>query len=188
MLALVIPPLNECYAKQVQKPVNVDDGVYIRAVKLFLLHKFHKPEHAILSLEDLREKGKNIKIEYTLDEIQFIESITQTVNWYWHRFRVVRVTATTFKKICRTSIIKPAMSYVRQICWPEKTTFTSVATEYGKRNEPLAIQRFCNEMNASHQNFKYRKSGIVINNNYPFFSATPDGIIECDCCGVIHLK
>lgn len=147
-----------------------------------------KPELSECTLEELRKKGKQIKIEYTPDDIKFVESMTKNVDWYWQRFRVGRVTATMFKKVCRTSITNVAMTYIKQICWPEKTTFTSVATDFGKQNEPIALAKFCNEMKVSHQNFNCGKSGIILNNDYPFFSATPDGIIECDCCGVSSVE
>lgn len=188
VLALVTPPLNDKYAPAIQRPENVDDQVYIRVSKLCLPNYFYKPEYKSLSLIDLREKGKSIKVEYTDDDIAFIENNTKTTNWYWQRLRVGRVTATTFKKVCCTSIDKPAISYLKQICWPELCSFTSTATEFGKKNEPIAVKRFCDEMCIKHKNFSYRKIGIVVNKKYPFFSATPDGIVNCDCCGVSLLE
>ena len=41
-----------------------------------------------------------------------------------------------------------------------------------------------------HVNFSLSKSGLVIDCKYPFFGASPDGVIKCRCCefGVLEIK
>ena len=41
-----------------------------------------------------------------------------------------------------------------------------------------------------HSNFSLLESGLVINPLYPHFGATPDGIVQCTCCGrgVVEVK
>ena len=34
-----------------------------------------------------------------------------------------------------------------------------------------------------HGNFKVARSGLVVDPAYPFFGASPDGVVSCDCCG-----
>ena len=36
---------------------------------------------------------------------------------------------------------------------------------------------------AAHVNFSMRDSGFVIHSAYPEIGASPDGIVQCDCCG-----
>ena len=38
-------------------------------------------------------------------------------------------------------------------------------------------------MNDTHENFVIRESGLTLHPDMPFFGATPDGIVSCDCCG-----
>lgn len=92
------------------------------------------------------------------------------------------------KKVCGTKITNPAITYIKQICWPEKVKFTCKQTEYGIQFESVAVKKFCDEMKNTHTNFLYHQSGIVIHQEYPFFSATPDGIVSCDCCGKSSLE
>ena len=34
-----------------------------------------------------------------------------------------------------------------------------------------------------HRSFKVARSGLVVDPAYPFFGASPDGIVSCDCSG-----
>jgi len=43
-------------------------------------------------------------------------------------------------------------------------------------------------MEKNHTNFKIESSGLHINPKYPYFGASPDGITNCDCCGVSILE
>ena len=45
-------------------------------------------------------------------------------------------------------------------------------------------------MEASHNEFSYVGSGLVIHEEYQFLAATPDGITHCSCCGygVLEVK
>ena len=42
----------------------------------------------------------------------------------------------------------------------------------------------------NHNNFFVIKSGLILHPSYPFFGATPDGIVNCLCCGtgVLEIK
>ena len=41
-----------------------------------------------------------------------------------------------------------------------------------------------------HENFQVLDSGLVLNPEWPFIGASPDGVIECSCCGkeVLEIK
>lgn len=45
-------------------------------------------------------------------------------------------------------------------------------------------------ISSSHQNFVLKSSGLVLNPDWPHLGASPDGIVECNCCGrgVIEIK
>jgi len=38
-------------------------------------------------------------------------------------------------------------------------------------------------MNAQHRSFTVVKSGLVLDMSRPFIGASPDGLVECSCCG-----
>ena len=50
----------------------------------------------------------------------------------------------------------------------QRSIFTSAATEYGLRSEPIA-QELYNNLYKEHNNFSFKKSGLVISDDYPFF-------------------
>ena len=36
-----------------------------------------------------------------------------------------------------------------------------------------------------HENFQVLDSGLMISTQHPYLGASPDGIISCDCCGIV---
>lgn len=145
-----------------------------------------------MNLEQLLRISKSIKCGLTDDDIKFIENltVTQSESWHWGKFRVGRVTGSTFKKACVTNLAKPAISTIMRICYPEKTMFSSPAIRYGRNWEDFAKQQFDNEMVIIHKNYTCRKAGLIVDKTCNFFAASPDGIIECSCCGksVLEIK
>ena len=49
---------------------------------------------------------------------------------------------------------------------------------------------YAEQMQASHDNFQIELSGFVINPDFPYIGATPDGMVSCDCCGsgIVEIK
>lgn len=161
------------------------DEENISVIHLFLTSRFNAA-YEELSIEDLREIASEIQLCYTQDEIEYIENKTreQSSCTLWYRFRAARVTGSVFKKVCRTTIMSPAISTIERICYPERYIFESEHTNYGKRNEPVAREAYAAGMRLEHTNFSIKESGLVINNKYPFCGVTPDGVTKCDCCGI----
>lgn len=52
------------------------------------------------------------------------------------------------------------------------------------------IHTLTNKLRKGHDNFKLNDSGLHIHPEYPYLGATPDGLVECDCCGkgVVEIK
>ena len=38
-------------------------------------------------------------------------------------------------------------------------------------------------MQRTHDSFKMERYGFFISNAYPFIGASPDSVVECNCCG-----
>lgn len=105
-ISLFTPGLNDKYLTIVVSPRP--DEIDMMAVNLFLVKNYYYKNYLNLPLYDLRRKGSEIKIEYSLDDIRYIE-----------RFRVGHITATQFLNTCRTPVSKPSISAINSTCWPE---------------------------------------------------------------------
>lgn len=69
-------------------------------------------------------------------------------------------------------------------------SFSSVATDYGKRHEDVARQMYENHMRRQHTKFNCETTGLHISPEEPFLGASPDGIASCKCHGnrVVEIK
>ncbi len=57
-------------------------------------------------------------------------------------------------------------------------------------NSLLEIVMNMHVMKQTHAGFNVRDSGLVINPEWPFIGATPDGKVTCTCCGegIVEIK
>lgn len=62
-------------------------------------------------------------------------------------------------------------------------SFKNKASEWGKIHEIDGKKMYIDKLKNDHINFSVTNSGLVINANFPFIGASPDGIVYCDCCG-----
>lgn len=103
--------------------------------------QLYEPESTMASLLTLRNKASQVVLKYTAEQIDLIERLTkkQSNSKIWFRFRTGRITASVFKRVCRTSISNPSISLINQICNPQNCYFYSPQTEYGKQTEKIAL-------------------------------------------------
>ncbi len=158
------------------------------------LSELYQKEYCDLSYPDLlslcKEKFKTIAL--TSNQIKMVEAktILQSHSKLWFRQRAGRITASKFKEACQTKISQPSKSLIKRICYPENSKFSSVATEWGVKNEKTAIAEYkCRQMK-SHSGFSVSSSGFVMHSSYTHIGASPDSIATCSCCGkgVIEVK
>ena len=55
--------------------------------------------------------------------------------------------------------------------------------KYGREMEERARENYYALVGPYHSNFAITKTGLHISADYPHLGASPDGIIDCDCCG-----
>lgn len=176
-----------------KKQANSDiDDETPQVLKLYLVQQFDECCKTS-SLADLRIRAQNVKLCYTDDEIQLIERLTRKQNKskFWYRLRAGRITASVFKRVCRTSISNPSISLIKLICDPQDHIFKSIATNHGIRYEDVARNEYVKRMREQHhKNFKVSPCGLILSNTYPHIGASPDGIWSCDCCGsgILEIK
>lgn len=122
----------------------------------------------------------------SIDECRKIAELTykQASSREWFQYRAGRITASRFKSVCRTKIEKPSMSVVKAICCPLSSRFSTATTIYGCKHEKVALEMYKSHMLLTHENFEVSEVGLIINPQYPYFGASPDGGCSCDCCGL----
>lgn len=163
-----------------------------QVLQLYLVQLFNE-NCKTATIAELRAMAENIVLRYTAEEILLIERLTrgQHLSKFWYRFRAGRITASLFKRVCRTSEDHPSLSLVKLICNPQDYTFKSVYTDHGIEFEPVARCEYEKKMTAlGHTNFKVTESGLMVSSKYPHIGASPDGIWSCDCCGtgILEIK
>ena len=97
--------------------------------------------------------------------------------------RAGRVTASKFKRACHTDPAIPSMSLIMSICYPEAFCFQTAATAWGCQHEKTAMEKYREQSMLSHQNHKVSNCGFFISVEHSFIGASPDGVVECSCCG-----
>ena len=94
-----------------------------------------------------------------------------------------RIAASKFKQSCRTDAINPSRSLIKSICYPTESKFTNSAVAWGLERESIAVADYIKKMERSHKEFHFCKIGLMLNSQWPFLGASPDGLISCKCCG-----
>ena len=74
----------------------------------------------------------------------------------------------------------PSQSLINRICYPEAFNIFSKPTEWGCKHENRARDIYFKLTAQNHRNLRLADSGLVINTNWPFIGASPDGIVSCD--------
>ena len=75
----------------------------------------------------------------------------------------------------------------------EESSFDSMkvpALRWGLTHEDQARSDYIKEASVHHVNFTYSDSGLHVNPRFPHLGASPDGMINCKCCGkgLIEIK
>ena len=97
----------------------------------------------------------------------------------------------TFQSFCTYTNPKlPSKSLIKAICYPESVTFTSKATKWGCDHEKTAREVYLESIADYHTDLTVSDSGLVIHPDSAHLGASPDGIVNCSCCGagVIEVK
>ena len=97
--------------------------------------------------------------------------------------RAGRITASNFYSACHTSILTPAPTVLNNICYSYSNKTTTPSIDYGRSHEKPAISNYFKHMQPFHTDFEVKQCGWFLNEKYPCFGASPDGLIKCKCCG-----
>lgn len=96
----------------------------------------------------------------------------------WFKHQAGRVTASCMKQVCHTDVTNPVQSLVKSICYPQELSFSSKQTDWGLKHEKVARELYLKAQKQHHNDLTVADSGLVINSQWPFVAATPDGIVD----------
>lgn len=134
-----------------------------------------------LSYPDLRMKCRVIPASHPeLAKNVEVRRRDQAQSKLWFQKRSGRVTVSQLKTAVVTVITQPSQSLIKAVCYPESK---SNATTWGCKHEETARTEYESITARTYINFSVSQSGLVILPSYPFMGASPDGMVNCKCCG-----
>ena len=130
--------------------------------------------------QELQKNVSEFKKSLELPEIEMrhIEQSTrdQSQSPLWYTVRRYRLTASYFGEVCHRLPTTSPHSLVLRILGAKQ--FQSAATEWGRRNEELALKQYQQQQyDLGNESFYYCQSGFVICKEYPFLGASPDAVV-----------
>ena len=158
------------------------------------LSDLYKEEYLALSYPEILTKSEEVfkSLSITSEQVKAVEQNTreQSNSKTWFRQRAARITASRFKAAVRTDLTQPSQSLIKIICYPENHCFKTKATQWGCTHEQDALKAYKLQEESHHRGFKLSSSGFLISTEYPHMGASPDGLVNCDCCErrVIEVK
>ena len=115
---------------------------------------------------------------------------SQSSSLTWFDQRAGRITSTKVYDILHTNSVSPAPSLLSSICSDRPTHFRSAPLDWGNANEPVAFREYTGWLDEDHESAVVSKAGLVIHPDHPHLAASPDGLVNCTCCGsgVLEIK
>ena len=135
--------------------------------------------------EDIKNIAADIKISINETQAKKLEMCTrsQSQSRLWFQHRAGRTTSSVMKRVCATSLENPSISLIHDICYPDAKKINTPAIQWGKKNEKVALKDYIEFNNSYHEGFNVSSCGLHVHPEYPHVGATPDGIVNCTCCG-----
>lgn len=111
-------------------------------------------------------------LQLTAQQIRELERNTrdQSKSQLWYTARRYRLTASSFGRIFQMQLTTPPDSLVKQLLHPKDST---KATEWGKENEPVAVQKYAeHQLQSGHADLITSRAGSVVCEQHPFLGAS----------------
>ena len=125
-----------------------------------LLTSLYDPKHTQCTSHELVKLSEAVQetINYTLDEISFVEKCTrgQSCSTLWFDYRIGRITASMFGQIAKCTERVFPMSLVKSIMQYTSVNPNIPSLKWGCLNEVSAKQEYVQLMKHDHQNFLYQ--------------------------------
>ena len=147
-----------------------------------------------LNREQLLEKAKEIfkTLALSNDASRTIEYYTraQRESSIWHAQRRGRITASSFHDVFVLRATTDPSALVKRLLTENENLSSVPALSWGIESEDAAKMEYIKQIELAHVGFECSPAGLVINPSFPHLGATPDGFIQCNCCGkgIIEVK
>ena len=138
------------------------------------------------SIESLLDK------KYSTCEVQFLEESTkgQSSNPLWKQYKWGIISASNIHGVC-TKVSKLTKTGKCESMDTLKSQMTKgnddisglAAIKYGRDTEPEAKSAYKKLLRDQHRNFSVTVSGLFVLPDKIYIGASPDGLVNCDCCG-----
>lgn len=141
-----------------------------------------------LSPESLHTYCKTVfeQLKVTREEAEKIarETREQHNSASWFSCRAGRVTASQLHAVCSYKQDKPALTTIKNVCYPSASKkIYNAAVTWGIENEVKAREGYADKVKRDHCGFSVETCGFFIHPDIPYMGASPDGMINCECCG-----
>ena len=149
------------------------------------LTSLFKEDFINLAFDELQLKCKAVTLKTSEKDAINVEFQTrdQSTSSVWFEQRSGRITASRLHAVCHTSTEKPSKSLIKGVCYPGAYKFSSAATKWGIDHEAEARTQYEGIMHEKHDGLNVSDSGFQINPKWPFWGASPDRVVNCNCCG-----
>lgn len=127
-----------------------------------------------------------LKMYYNRDVCEqiFQDSKSQSSCDTWFYQRLGRITASIVHSCLHFTGRNENGFLIKQILGQYNNSNINVASlNHGKKYEIKARDMYIEEQQTCHGNFNCDLSGFVISREIPYIGASPDGFVQCDCCG-----
>lgn len=174
---------------------------------------YFSEKNRLLSKTELQDlcNTKFNQLHISTEEINHLEEMTrnQSLSTTWHDHRLGRITSSIAGDMLKTNKEHPAPSLIKTICDTNKTKLSVPAVLWGAEHEEDGFVLYSNLYSRHHQQpssiptghiymtnpgphleCKVSKAGFLISRDRPYLGASPDGFVNCSCCGkgVIEIK
>ncbi len=128
-------------------------------------------------------------METNESERAYLESQTvkQSKSVVWHEMRRGRIMASIMHLVMCAKIDRPAPSTILTITsklYSSSKLKAGDPRQYGKENEKVAISEYKEFLHDSgHVAVHITEIGMNVHPDFPFIGASPDALVQCDCCG-----
>ncbi len=144
----------------------------------------------MICCSNVRSFFPSIKVSFEQVKAVDVSTREQAKSTVWFQQRVGRITASRLKLAIHTDIMQPSQSLIKSICYPESHNFKFKATSWGCEHEESARKSYIEIAKRRHNKLESSQCGLVISTSFPYMGASPDGIVNCECCGngVVEIK
>lgn len=166
------------FPDEIRRASKIKDEVFLAS--LYTLDNKKK------TLDELIKIGKEKHLQISKEELKEVASLTVRKNKskFWLALRRGRVTGCCFKACCVTNVKTPSITTVNRIINPIKDMDQIPSIKYQRKNKKKALNVYLKQaLVENHENFEYKESGLIINGDYPYFAASTDGLVSCNCHG-----